>query len=340
MTIVKNIGIKGLGTYIPENKITALEIARATKGSWTEEAVREKLGIIEKTIPDKNDGTQEMGVKAAIKAINNAKIDPLEIDVVLSIGEEWKEYPLTTSAIYIQEKIGAKNAWGIDLQQRCATGISAMKIAKDMMIADSDIRTILIAGGYRNGDFLDYTDKSMSMMYNLAAAGGAIILQKGYKHNLVLGSHIMSDGTMAHDAGVVYGGTINPINIDNIDKAYRSLTLMNEKHMKDRLNDVSMNNWLMCIDKAFEKSGLEKRKMDYLAILHIKRSMHNYMLELLNLKPEQSFYLENIGHAGQLDQIISIEHGLNTGKIKSGNIITQIAAGIGYAWAANVVRWG
>jgi 3-oxoacyl-[acyl-carrier-protein] synthase-3 len=115
---------------------------------------------------------------------------------------------------------------------------------------------------------------------------------------------------------------------------------MNEKHMKDRLNEVSMNNWLFCIDRAFEKSGLEKRKMDYLAILHIKRSMHLQMLNTLNLTPEQSFYLENIGHAGQIDQIISIEHGLNTGKIKEGSIIAQIAAGIGYAWAANVIKWG
>jgi 3-oxoacyl-[acyl-carrier-protein] synthase-3 len=145
---------------------------------------------------------------------------------------------------------------------------------------------------------------------------------------------------MARDAGAVYGGTVNPINAANLNKAYKSLTLMNEKHMKDRLNEVSMNNWLYCIDRAFEKSGIEKRKMDYLAILHIKRSMHEHMLQLLNLKPEQSFYLEHIGHAGQIDQIISIEHGLKTGKIKDRSIIAQIAAGIGYAWAANIIRWG
>jgi len=336
----EKIGIKSLGTYFPKNKFSAKQIAEATEGVWSESAIIEKLGINEKFMASQEDGTQEMGVKAALKAIENAQINPLEIDVILSIGEEWKEFPLTTTAIYIQEKIGATNAWGIDLQQRCATGISAMKIAKDMMLSDPDIRTVLIAGGYRNGDFLDYTDKSMSMMFNLAAAGGAIILQKGYTKNLVLGSHIMSDGTMARDAGVVFGGTENPINAENYQKAYRSLTLMNEKHMKDRLNEVSMKNWLFCIDRAFEKSNLPSRKIDYLAILHIKRSMHDFMLETLNLKPVQSFYMENIGHAGQIDQIISIEHGIKSGKIKSGNIICQIAAGIGYAWAANVIKWG
>ncbi len=172
-----SVGILGYGLYLPERKMTAREIAQATAGVWSEEAVIEKLGIVEKRIPGPNDGTQQMGVWAAEDALERTSLDPAEIDLLLCMGEEWKEYPLTTSGIYIQEQIGARNAWAIDLQQRCGTTISAMKIAKDMMLADSEIRTVMVVGGYRNGDFVDYTDKSMSMMYNLAAAGGAIILR-------------------------------------------------------------------------------------------------------------------------------------------------------------------
>ena len=107
----------------------------------------------------------EFGLRKRL--LEKTGIDPLEIDLILNVGEEWKEYPLTTSGIYLQEKIGANNAWAIDVQQRCCTTISAMKMAKDMMIADEEINTVLIAGGYRNGDFVDYADKNMSMMYNL-----------------------------------------------------------------------------------------------------------------------------------------------------------------------------
>ena len=169
-----NVGIVGTGIYLPEQLMTAKEISEATKGYWSEEAVREKLGINSKRIPGPGDGTQEMGVKAGLDALERTGIDPAEIDLVLCMGEEWKEYPLTTSGIYIQEKIGAKNAWAIDLQQRCCTTVTAMKIAKDMMIADEDINTVMVVGGYRNGDFVDYTDKAMSMMYNLGAGGGLL----------------------------------------------------------------------------------------------------------------------------------------------------------------------
>lgn len=335
-----NVGIVGTGIYIPEKRMTAKEIAEATQGIWAEEAIIEKLGIIEKPIPGKDDGTQEMGVKAALDAIKRTGIDPKEIDLLLCMGEEWKEYPLTTSGIYIQEKIGATNAWAIDVQQRCCTTVAAMKIAKDMMMADEDINTVMVVGGYRNGDFVDYTDKNMSMMYNLSAGGGAIILKKNYNKNLLLGTHIMTDGSLARDAGVEFGGTEKPITLENIDEAYKSLRLFDAKHMKDRLNEVSMPNWYHCIDKAFEKSGISKDELGYLAVLHFKYSQHKAMVESLGLTEEQSIYLSNYGHMGQVDQILSLHLALEQGKVKDGTVISMIAAGIGYAWAANVIKWG
>lgn len=335
-----NVGIVGTGVYIPNNFMTAAEIAEATKGVWSEEAVYKKLGIRKKPIPGEGDGTQEMGAKAALDCLKNTGVKPEEIDVILCVGEEWKEYPLTTSALYIQGAIGAVNAWGIDVQNRCCTTVSAMKIAKDMLIADDCINTIMVVGGYRNGDFVDYSDKNMSMMYNLSAGGGAIILKKNYNKNLLLGSHIIGDGSLARAAGVEIGGIANPITKDNVEEAFKSLRLMDPVGMKNRLNEVSMPNWYKCIDKAFEKSGISKSELDYLAILHMKRSGHIEMLKELNLTEDQSIYLEDYGHVGQIDQILSLHLALEQGKVKDGSVISMIAAGIGYVWAANVIRWG
>ena len=138
-----NVGIVGTGIYLPDNYMTAKEISEATNGVWSEEAVISKLGVKKKIIPGENDGTQEMGVRAALDCLKNTGVKPEEIDVVLCIGEEWKEYPLTTSASYIIGQIGAVNAWGIDVQNRCCTTIGAMKIAKDMLVADDRINTVM-----------------------------------------------------------------------------------------------------------------------------------------------------------------------------------------------------
>ena len=113
-----NVGIVGTGIYIPEGRMTAKEISQATKGYWAEEAVIEKLGIIEKPIPGPNDGTQEMGVRAGLDCLERTGIDPKEIDLILCMGEEWKEYPLTTSA-----SIFRKNRSHQCLGHRCSAEV-------------------------------------------------------------------------------------------------------------------------------------------------------------------------------------------------------------------------
>lgn len=337
-----HVGIVGTGIYIPQGRMTAKEISEATQGVWSEQAIIEKLGIIEKSIPVSlpNDGSQEMGALAALDALKNTGLDPKDIDVILSITEEWKEYPLTTSALYIQDRIGAVNAWGIDVQNRCCTTVTALKMAKDMLIADDEIHVIMVVGGYRNGDFVDYTDKSMSMMYDLAAGGGAIILKKNYGKNLLLGSHMIGDGSLSRTAGVEIGGQCNPLSLANLDESKKSLRLMDAQKMKDRLNEVSMNNWYRCIDESLRKSNMTRKDIGFLDILHMKRSGHLAMLQELELNENQSIYLENYGHIGQIDQILSLHLALQSGQVKDGTVVCMLAAGIGYVWAANIIKWG
>ena len=333
-------GIAGTGIYIPETRMSAAEISAASGGVWSEGAVIEKLGVISKPIPGPDDGTQEMGARAALDCLKNTGIDPLEIDVILCIGEEWKEYPLTTSALYIQDRIGARNAWGIDVQNRCCTCCAAIKMAQDMLIADPAVKTVMIAGGYRNGDFVDYADKDMSMMYDLAAGAGAMILKKNYGKNKVLGSHIIADGSLARTAGVKIGGICEPFTQANTEAGYKSLKLFDAQKMKDTLNQVSMPNWYKCIDMSLAKGGKTRADIGFLAVLHFKRSAHLALLKELGLREDQSIYLENYGHLGQIDQILSIHLGLRSGQIAPGANVVTLAAGIGYVWAANLIQWG
>ena len=64
------------------------------------------------------------------------------------------------------------------------------------------------------------------------------------------------------------------------------------------------------------------------------------MLHDLGLTEDQTIYLEQYGHIGQVDQILSLALALENGKVKDGTVVCMLAAGIGYVWAANVIRWG
>lgn len=82
-----------------------------------------------------------------------------------------KEHPLTTTAIYIQDRIGAEKRHGhLTFSKDVIAANIAIKIAHDMMYADPEIETVLIAGGSSNGDFIDFTDASVSFMFNRVLA--------------------------------------------------------------------------------------------------------------------------------------------------------------------------
>lgn len=333
-----NIGIVGTGIYLPETFITGKEIARLS--GLPVHVVEEKMGILQKTVPSSEDHTCAMGIKAAKQAIANVGIDPQIIDGVIYIGEEYKEYPLWTAGIKLQEEIGACNAWAFDVALRCGTTMMALKLAKSLMIADPSIHTVLLAGGYRNGDFIDYKNERTRFMYNLAAGGGAILLNKDYEENRLLETAIITDGSFSEDVVVVAGGTKHPMTKEALDANLFQLDVLDPQGMKQRLEEKSMNNFIEVIRRSVEKSGFTIEDIAYVAMLHMKRSAHHYVLEQLGLSEKHSIYLEEYGHIGQFDQILSLQLAEKAGKLKAGDVVVLVSAGIGYAWAATTIQWG
>ncbi|MFJ7728095.1 3-oxoacyl-ACP synthase [Neobacillus sp. NPDC097160] len=332
------IGILSTGMYLPEEFLTGKEIAELA--GIPVPVVEEKMGIKKKHIPGSGDHTCEMGIIAAKKAIDKAEIDPLDIDLVIYIGEEHKEYPLWTAGIKLQEEVGALNAWAFDVALRCGTTVMALKVAKSMMMGDSKIRTVLLAGGYRNVDFIDYENPRTRFMFNLGAGGGAILLRKGHNENLLLETELITDGSFSEDVVVVAGGTKNPITKEALDQRLNKLDVLDLEGMKQRLEQKSMDNFLKVIRESLRKSGYSEEDLVYLAILHMKKSAHEYVLKELGLSAAQSIYLEDYGHIGQIDQILSLELALKEGKIKDGDVVVLVSAGIGYAWGATTIKWG
>ncbi|MEB2298748.1 3-oxoacyl-ACP synthase [Lysinibacillus xylanilyticus] len=332
------VGIVSTGIYIPQTKMTSKEIAALS--TIPEDIIRQKMGIYEKPIPGEHDHTVQMGIWAAQDAIRKAHIDPKDIDVVIYMGEEHKEYPLWTASIKMQEELGAVNAWAFDVQLRCGTTIMALKLAKSLMASDDSIHTVLLAGGYRNVDFIDYSNPRTRFMYNLAAGGGAILLQKNYDKNHLLEADIMTDGSFSEDVVVPVGGTKKPLTPSDLENKLYQLDVIDPIGMKERLEQKSLSNFLKVIRTSLAKSGFNEGDIGYLAMLHMKRSAHDYILSELGLRQEQSIYLQEYGHIGQIDQIVSLQLALDEGRIRDGDIVTLVSAGIGYVWGAITIQWG
>lgn len=340
-----SMGIVSVGMYLPKNVLTSAEIAE--RSGFPEWVVRDKLGIIQKRVGGPDEHPNQMGVWAAQDCLSKCDIAPEQIDVVLCTTEEWKEYLLWTAGIDLAYQIGATKAWAIDLHMRCATTIAALKMAKDMMIADPEINTILIGGGYRICDVISFRQSRNSFLFNIGAGGGAMLVQRNWPRNHFLGAHLMSDGSMSRHVLVPASGTMQFPTDEAVSKDLFSFDLVEPEAMKNRLNEVSMDNWEHCVDEALRKSGLKpdgspytRADVGFLNMALVKRSAYRDMLARLGLTEDQGVYNDAIGHIGEQDGIINTIEGLRLGRLKDGALMVLVSAGIGYVWGAGCVRWG
>jgi 3-oxoacyl-[acyl-carrier-protein] synthase III len=331
-------GILSLATYIPKAYHDADFIA--SQSETPAEIIRTKLGWYQKNVPGPGDGTVAMGLRAARKALYYSGLRPEEIDLVIYSGEEVKEYRNWPVGPKIQKELGLRRAWSFDIQQRCGTTIVALKLARDMIRASEEIQNILVVSGYRNADLIHYPNPRVRWMYYLAAGGAAAVVQRDCPRNQILASHFMTDGSFAWDVYCPEGGSATPMTLEGLKEGRQYLDVMDPVGMKERLEQLSLSNWLDCIDKALAKEGYTRADVDYLATLLVKRSAHDYLMEAIGLQPEQTRYLAEFGHHGQNDQILSLELAIEEGRLKEGDLVLMISAGIGYAWDVLLMRWG
>ena len=333
-----SVGIVSAGIYLPERVVTAAEIAN--ESGIEEWVIREKFGIIEKRMASTEEQPNQMAYWAAQDCLSKCDISPDEIDLVLCTTEEWKEYINWTAGIDLAYRIGATNAWAMDIHMRCCTTISALKLAKDMIYSDPDIDTVLVAGGYRVGDLIDLRNLRTTFAFNIGAGAGAMLLKRDWPRNHVLGTHLKTDGRLSRHIVVPASGTVQHPTDEAVEQGLFTLDVFNVDELKDHLNKVTMQNWMFCIDEALRKSGCTRSDLGFLNMILVKPSSYKDMLQRLGLTEEQGVYNDTYGHAGEQDSIINIIEGQNQGKLKDGDLMLIVAAGVGYVWGAACVKWG
>ncbi|MHA2430857.1 MAG: 3-oxoacyl-ACP synthase [Promethearchaeota archaeon] len=334
------VGLESWGIYLPKERHSSDYISKET--GIPKKILEDKFGLKSKTVPGPEDHTVAMGAKASFQALERAKLAPKDIDIIIWAGEVYAERPMMTYGIKLQKLLGSPtHPWAFDINQRCGTFLVGMLLAKSLIQTNPEINRILVASGYRNSDLINYKNLRSRFMISLAASGAAAVIKGDLKKNEILGISAISDGRFADDVYVPAGGTEYPITTEAIEQDLIYLDVPDPDGLKQRLDNFSMTSFVKVIDDALQKSGYKREDIDYLALLHMKRSAFEYVANAVGIDPyKQATYFEDIGHNGQNDGIISLEYGIKSGKIKDGDIVVLTAAGIGWAWNAGVIKWG
>ncbi|MCB0414929.1 MAG: 3-oxoacyl-ACP synthase [Bdellovibrionales bacterium] len=323
--------LNSAAVYLPEQHETAEYIHE--QSGVPLEVVQKKMGIIKKCRAPESLHPSEMAVRAAKVALKD--IDPHSIDLVIWSGSEYKDYPVWSAGIFVQRELGLKKAYAFDASARCSSNVLALKLAKSLMQTDEDIQNVLICGGHKTGDLVNYRDQNARFLYNLSDGGSAMVLSKKGK-NEILESSFITDGDFSLDVIIPGGGTKNPTR-QGVKETDTYLQVPDVAGMRERLEAKSLSNFVQVVKQSAIKSM--SKPIDYLALLHMKRSAHDALLSQLELKQEQSIYLDHYGHFGAPDQVLSLGLAERRNLLKEGSHVVLASAGIGYTWSALSIDW-
>jgi len=329
------VGIADLARYEPARFMTAAEIGASS--GIPEEIVIERFGLHGKHVAADDEHVSDMCVAAARPIVERAGAG--EIDAVVYFGSHWKDYAVWQAAPKIQHALGI-DGFALEAVNVSAGAPVALKVVSDMLRADERLRSVLLVGASKESHLIDFANPRSRFMFTFGDGAVAALLRRGLAENEVLGSALRTDGSFADQVRVPAGGSVHPASHATVDAGWHTLDVADPEDMKQRLDPISLKNFLAVATDALDRSGHDIGDLDLVLPIHMKRSIHRALLEELGVDEERSLYLDRNGHMSAVDPLFSLSVAREQDRLRDGDVILLIAAGTGYTWAASVVRWG
>lgn len=329
------VSLVDIGVSFPERWMPASEIAAAS--GIPEDVIVERFGLDGKHVSGPDDHVSTMGGKAGRQALERAGLDPADVDVVMYFGSMGKDYYIWSASPKIQDLVGASNAFALEMSYvSCGTPV-ALKVATDMLRADRAIENMLIVGGCREANFLDYTNQRSRFMFNFGDGSAAAVLERGDRGHEIVASTIITDPRFADAVAIYGGGTRHPTSHETVDAGMHLFDVADPQDMKERLDPVSGPNFLKVARETCAKGGIEPKELALLAPIHFKRSFFEWVIDELGVPEERTTYLRRHGHMSGIDPLVGID--MRRDDLQPGDHVLCLAAGTGYTWAATLLRW-
>lgn len=201
----KNVGIVGLGSYVPERIVTNFDLEKMVDTS--DEWIKSRTGIEERRFAAEDQATSDLAVEASKKALEKAGLTAEDIDfIILATGTP--DYLIQSTACIVQEKLGAKNAAAFDLNAACSGFVYALTMGT-ALIKSNMYKRVLVIGTEVLSRVVDMQDRNTCVLFGDGAAAAVLAeVEPGYG---IISQYLGAEGEDQETLRVPAGGTKKPI---------------------------------------------------------------------------------------------------------------------------------
>lgn len=329
--------ITGMGHYLPPRVVTNHELSQwmDTSDEW----IQERTGIKERRFAEIGvDTPSVMGTKAARKALENAGLQPDDVDFII-FATLSPDYYFPGPGVMVQEQLGIREVGALDVRNQCSGFVYALSVA-DQFIRSGMYKTVLVIGSELHSGGLDFTTRGRGVSVIFGDGAGAAVLQATEEEGKgILSTHLHSEGQYARELALLGPNTshwVPEIMKENNPDDISYYPYMNGnfvfKHAVTRFREVIM--------EALDQNGYTPADINLLVPHQANLRISQFIQQKMGLSDDQVF--NNImwyGNTTAASIPIALSEACEQGRVKAGDLVCLAAFGSGFTWASALIRW-
>jgi len=322
--------ISALGTYVPPRLLTNADLERMvdTNNDW----IMTRVGIRERHIVEKGVPTSDLAVEASRKALAQRGFEPSDIEAII-VGTVTPDMLFPSTACIVQQKLGAKGAWGFDLSAACSAFLYSVQVGAQF-IASGSHKRVLAIGSDVMSSIIDYTDRATCILFGDGA--GAAILEPAQDDSEGLIDFIHEvDGSGGHYLYMPGGGSLHPTSKDTLAKRMHFVHQDGQQVFK-----FAVRKQTELCQKLLERNGLKGTDVDVFVPHQANLRIINATADRLELRPESVIVnIDRFGNTTAGTIPLAMNTAIEEGKLKKGSLVLMASVGAGFTIGAALMRW-
>jgi len=327
MLVLRKARIIGLGSYLPARILTNQELEQMVETS--DEWIVQRTGVSERRIARPDEATSSMGAQASVVALEQAKILPEQIDLIL-VATMSPDYISPSTASLIQRLIGASNAAAVDIQVACSGYIYGLSMAK-AYIESGIYKTILLVASEKMSSFTDYSDRSTCILFG-DGASASVITGEGAGFEIGTPS-LGSDGESAELIMVPAGGSLKPATLETVEQRQHYIKLNGKEVFKQAVRRMTAAS-----DKCLAAASLDKSQVAWLVPHQANSRIIDAVARSMQFPEEKIFKtVHKYGNTSASSVPIALDELVRTENLQEGDHILLTAFGAGLTWGSVIL---
>ncbi|NIM59197.1 MAG: beta-ketoacyl-ACP synthase III [Candidatus Aminicenantes bacterium] len=327
--------IAGTGHFVPPKVITNSDLEK--KMDTSDEWIRQRSGIVERRYVEPGVGSSDLAYEAALRTIDDAKIDKSEIDFIIAATLSPDHY-FPGIGVIVQAKLGLSGIGALDVRNQCTGFIYGLSVA-DQYIKTHNYKKILLVASEVQSSNLDYSDEGRDMAVLFGDGAAAVILEPNEKNDGrgILSTHLFSDGRHVSDLWMEKPSPKdNPTFAEEFFKNKRFFPKMDGRNVFKNASEKMPE----AVRIALKHNDLSIEDVDHLIPHQANERISQMVARSLKIPVEKVIRnIDRFGNTTAASIPIAMDEALKEGIIKEGDIVVLTAFGSGYTWGSAVIQF-